>query len=107
MKPSEESKFLGRVLALLAGILCLAVLAMPAAWSTAVVDDGSRLGSGLYPVAYAITGAKIVPAPGKMFDPGTIVVRRGVIEAVGLTKDLSVPYDAETIDGKGMVVYPG
>ena len=40
-------------------------------------------------------------------DPGTIVVRRGVIEAVGLTKDVTVPYDAETIDGKGLVVYPG
>ena len=56
---------------------------------------------GLYPVAYAITGAKIVTAPGKVLDPGTIVVRRGVIEAVGLTKDVTVPYDAETIDGKG------
>ena len=44
---------------------------------------------------------------GKVFDPGTIVVRRGVIEAVGLTKDVTVPYDAETIDGKGLVVYPG
>ena len=45
--------------------------------------------------------------PGKTFDPGTIVVRRGVIEAVGLAKDVTVPYDAETIDGKGLVVYPG
>ena len=46
-------------------------------------------------------------APGKSIDPGTIVVRRGIIEAVGLTKDVTVPYDAETIDGKGLVVYPG
>ena len=30
-----------------------------------------------------------------------------VIEAVGLAKDVTVPYDAETIDGKGLVVYPG
>ena len=80
---------------------------MPFAWSTGAVDDGSTLGSGLYPVAYAITGAKIVTAPGKVIEPGTVVVRRGVIEAVGPTKDVSVPYDAETIDGKGLVVYPG
>ena len=32
---------------------------------------------------------------------------QGVIEAVGLAKDVKVPYDAETIDGKGLVVYPG
>ena len=35
------------------------------------------------------------------------MVRRGIIEAVGPTKDVTVPYDAETIDGKGLVVYPG
>ena len=85
----------------------MVALAVPAAWSTAARDDRSTLGSGLYPVAYAITGAKVVTAPGKVLDPGTIVVRRGVIEAVGLTKDVTVPYDAEPIDGKGLVVYPG
>ena len=78
------------------------------AWSTVARDDGSTLGAGLYPAAYAITGAKIVTAPGKVLDSGTIVVRRGVIEAVGPAKDVKVPYDAETIDGKGSgVVYPG
>ena len=30
-----------------------------------------------------------------------------MIEAVGLDKDVAVPYDAETIEGKGLVVYPG
>jgi imidazolonepropionase-like amidohydrolase len=88
-------------------MLCVVGLSVTAAWSTGAVDDGSSLGSGLYPVAYAITGAKIVTAGGKVIDAGTIVVRRGVIEAVGLTKDVGVPYDAETIDGKGLVVYPG
>ena len=107
MRPSDRSKLLGRAFALLSGMLCVVGLSVPAAWSTGAVDDGSRLGSGLYPVAYAITGAKIVTAPGKVIDPGTVVVRRGVIEAVGPAKDVSVPYDAETIDGKGLVVYPG
>jgi imidazolonepropionase-like amidohydrolase len=89
------------------GLLCVAALSLPAAWSTVAADDQSSLGTGIYPSAYAITGAKIVTAPGKSIDPGTIVVRRGLIEAVGLTKDVTVPYDAETIDGKGLVVYPG
>jgi len=87
--------------------MCVVAISLPAAFSTVTADDQSSLGAGVYPAAYAITGAKIVAAPGKTYDPGTIVVRRGVIEAVGLAKDVTVPYDAETIDGKGLVVYPG
>ena len=69
-------------------------------------DDPARPRNG-YPTAYAIKDAKIVTAPGKVHDPGTIVVRRGLIEAVGPSKEVSVPFDAEVIDGKGLVVYPG
>ena len=60
-----------------------------------------------FPAAYAIKDARIVAAPGRTFDPGVIVVRRGVIEAVGVSKDITVPFDAEVIDGKGLTVYPG
>ena len=35
------------------------------------------------------------------------MVRQGVIEAVGKVEDIKVPADAETIEGKGLVVYPG
>src|SRR5262249_1002678 len=34
-------------------------------------------------------------------------IRRGIIEQVGPAQDVKVPYDAESIDGKGLVVYPG
>ena len=60
-----------------------------------------------YPLAYAIKDAKIIAAPGNVYDPGTMVVRRGLIEAVGPAKDVVVPFDAEVIDGKGLTVYPG
>jgi imidazolonepropionase-like amidohydrolase len=70
-------------------------------------DPTTTLGAGPYPAAYAIRGAKVVTAPGKVIEPGTIVLRRGVIEAVGPDKDVAIPYDAETIEGKGLVVYPG
>ncbi len=70
-------------------------------------DPTTELGSGRYPAAYAIRGAKVVASPGKVIEPGTVVIRRGVIEAVGADKDVAVPFDAETIDGKGLVVYPG
>src|SRR5690242_21202236 len=63
-------------------------------------EPTTRLGSGTYPAAYAIRGAKVVATPGKVFEPGTIVVRRGGIEAVGPEKEGAIPYDAETIEGK-------
>ena len=36
-----------------------------------------------------------------------MVVRDGVIVAVGPVDRVEVPFDAEVIEGKGMVVYPG
>jgi imidazolonepropionase-like amidohydrolase len=59
------------------------------------------------PAAYAITGATIVTGRGDSIGKGTVVVRDGVIEAVGPVDTVKVPYDAETIDGKGLYVYPG
>jgi len=57
------------------------------------------------PNVYAIRGARIVTAAGGTIDSGTIVVRRGLIEAVGPA--ITPPADAEVIDGKGLTVYPG
>jgi imidazolonepropionase-like amidohydrolase len=59
------------------------------------------------PAAYAIKGAKIVADAVTTFDPGTVVIRAGVIESVGPADKVDVPLDAETIDGKGLTVYPG
>src|SRR5262249_28343465 len=53
----------------------------------------------------AIRGARIVPGNGVPIDSGTVVIRRGMIEAVG--SSVSVPGDADVIDGKGLTVYPG
>ena len=57
------------------------------------------------PNVYAIRAARVVTAAGAPIDPGTIVIRRGVIEAVGSAA--TVPSEAEVIDGKGLTVYPG
>jgi imidazolonepropionase-like amidohydrolase len=107
MKLINRASKSSRGLAVVCGMLGVMALFLPAAWSRVTADDQSSVGSGLYPAAHAITGAKIIAAPGKVYDPGTIVVRRGIIESVGADKDVTVPYDAETIDGKGLVVYPG
>src|SRR4051794_41768630 len=59
------------------------------------------------PAAYAIKGGRVVTGSGPAIDEGTVVVRDGLIEAVGPAERVAIPFDAETIDGKGLVVYPG
>ncbi len=65
------------------------------------------LPTGYRPAAHAIQGARIVAGPGMTIDVGTVVVRDGFIEAVGAADRVAIPFDAEVIDGKGLVVYPG
>jgi imidazolonepropionase-like amidohydrolase len=54
---------------------------------------------------YAITNARIVPVSGATIERGTIVIRNGLIAAVG--PDATAPPDARIIDGTGLTVYPG
>src|SRR5262245_29710543 len=55
------------------------------------------------PRVFALTHATVVPEPGKSIEGGTIVLRDGLVEAVG--KDVAVPPDAVEIDLKGTFVY--
>lgn len=57
------------------------------------------------PSVYAIVGARIEIGDGRVIEKGTIVLRDGVIVAVGA--DVKPPTDAEVIKGEGLVVYPG
>jgi imidazolonepropionase-like amidohydrolase len=54
---------------------------------------------------YAITNARIVTVSGPTIERGTIVIRDGLISAVG--ERVSAPADARVIDGTGLTVYPG
>ncbi|HLM61646.1 MAG TPA: hypothetical protein VK308_12645, partial [Pyrinomonadaceae bacterium] len=54
---------------------------------------------------FAITGAQITTVSGPTISRGTVVVRDGLIEAVG--ENVKVPADARVIDGTGLIVYPG
>lgn len=54
---------------------------------------------------YAIRGAMVHTAAGAPMANGTVLIRSGVIEAVGASVD--VPSDAIVIDGAGLHVYPG
>jgi len=76
----------------------LLVLVGPAAAQS--VDD-------LPPVTdtYALTNARVVQAPGEVLDGATVLVRDGLIEAVG--PDVEIPYDARKIEADSLVVYAG
>ena len=64
-------------------------------------QDGVTPPRGLY----AIRNARIVTVSGPEMENGTIVIRDGKIEALGT--NINVPSDAQTIDARGLSVYPG
>jgi imidazolonepropionase-like amidohydrolase len=53
----------------------------------------------------ALVGAKILTVSGPIFDAGTVILRDGVIEAVG--PSVTAPADARVIDVKGLTLTPG
>jgi imidazolonepropionase-like amidohydrolase len=86
------------------GTLRLRLLACPLAFfltlpaATAEAPGSDRL-------AFALTGGRVILAPGHVVDPGVVVVRGGVIEAAGPAGTTAVPPDARVIDTKGRVVH--
>ncbi|CAN5423750.1 amidohydrolase family protein [soil metagenome] len=54
---------------------------------------------------YAITNATIIQGPGRKIDMGTVVMKNGLITAVG--KGVSIPPEAIVIKGDSMYVYAG
>jgi hypothetical protein len=57
------------------------------------------------PSAIAIRGARIVPVSGPPIAAGTVLIRDGIIQAVG--ENVTVPAGAWIIEGKDLTVYPG
>jgi len=75
-------------------------------WVSAELPD-TRPVEGLRdhtPRVHALINAKIVAAPGRVLEKGTVVVRDGVIESVG---QLPPPADARVWDLTGKTVYAG
>ncbi len=62
------------------------------------VRSGDRL-------SYALTGARVIVAPGRVLENGVVVVRGGVIEAVGPQGGTAIPADARVFDLKGKVLH--
>jgi len=57
------------------------------------------------PSTVAVRNARIVTVSGPVIAKGTVVIRNGLIEAVG--ENVAAPADAWVVDGEGMTVYPG
>jgi predicted RNA-binding protein with PUA-like domain/imidazolonepropionase-like amidohydrolase len=85
-------------IALAAVVASLAVLLSLAAFGATEVRSGDRL-------SFALTGARVIAAPGRIFDRGVVVVRGGVVEAVGAEGKVPIPADARVFDLKGRVVH--
>ncbi len=88
--------------------LCAAFLPLLAIVNGAAAPPSTEPVDGLRqntPAVYALTNLRIVTEPGKTIDKGTIVVRDGVIEAVG--PDMKAPADARVIDLAGKTAYAG
>ncbi len=83
----------------------LVLLALPAPAAEAPGGDRATDFQGRVGAAYALTGGRVLAAPGRVFDPGVVVVRGGVIEAVGPVGSTRLPADASSVDTTGKVVY--
>lgn len=91
------SYLVSRALSKFVGSLCFAavLVALPAMPAF----------SGQEPGVHALTGARIVQAPGQVIESGTLVIRDGLIEAVGA--EVEIPAEARIWELEGASLYPG
>lgn len=87
----------------IAAIAAVVVVALSS--SLSAQNSGSDQNNTGRAGTFAITGARIVTVSGAEIPNGTVVIRDGIISAVGA--NVSIPRNAERIDGKGLTVFPG
>jgi imidazolonepropionase-like amidohydrolase len=86
-------------------LVCLAVAVLT---GRASVSASDLLPPGFRPLplgVHALVGGKVVIKPGQVLDGGTIVIRDGIIQAVGI--NIAAPADARVWDMKGTTIYAG
>ncbi len=85
--------------------LSLVVAAATIGICFAGIRANAAASEGGEPRYFAITNARIVRVSEPVIDSGTVVIAKGLIQAVGTT--VTIPPEAWVIDGKGLTVYPG
>jgi imidazolonepropionase-like amidohydrolase len=83
--------------------LALSALVAPAVQAQG--DPGPGRPPGAVSADYALTNVRIVAAPGRVIDRGTVLIRNGRIAAVG--SQVTIPGGVVTMDLSGHSVYPG
>lgn len=92
-----------RVLGMLSVLICMMMLPVTVmAQSQTSPTDGMRVNT---PNVHAFTNATIITAPGEVHENATLVIRNGVVEAVG--RNARIPADARVWDMEGKTIYPG
>src|SRR5262245_55909315 len=66
---------------------------------------GASAAGAVTPRVHAIRNARIVTGPGNVIARGTVVMRDGLITAVGA--NVAIPADARIWEGDSLTVYPG
>ncbi len=87
------------------GAVASAAAVLTVLTGTAAVAGATAAGAEKLPRVHALTGVRIVAAPGKVIEKGTVVLRDGVIEAAGA--EVEPPADARVWDREGLTVYAG
>ena len=85
-------------------LMLVALICGPA---VVLADNADADKTSSTPKVIVYTGAKILTAAGKVYDPGTLIVSGGKIQAVGPAAKIKIPKDAKTYDLKGRVIIPG
>lgn len=84
------------------GSLMVGIGLTASTWVQAQSDpSGERRVTG----TYAIKNATVTTAPGKSISGATVLVKNGLIEAVGT--NVNIPKDAQVLAGDGLYIYPG
>jgi imidazolonepropionase-like amidohydrolase len=84
----------------------LTLLAVAAAALTAALAATGPPAGDVGPT-YAIRNCRIVPVTGPPVEKGVIVIRDGLIEALGAADKVKIPGDAEIVEAEGLIAYPG
>jgi imidazolonepropionase-like amidohydrolase len=96
-RPAVPSRLAPRALASRAWLLFAGLLAS--------VTLAAGPAAAVTPRVHAIRNARIVTGPGNVIARGTIVMRDGLITAVGA--NVAIPADARIWEGDSLTVYPG
>lgn len=95
----RQSVFIRALAPTLLGLVLIATLFFPVSARTAASPEVKP--------AYALVNCRIFPVAQPVIEKGTIIIRDGLIEAVGPAGKIQIPEDAELIEASGLNAYPG